>query len=264
MNNPLVRTVLFFFVTMLLVLAGILMVIFFQLPDVRVWRSQNPRQTAFMKYRGEQHAGDTGFHASKIRWLPGKEIPPLFKKTVVVAEDASFWVHHGIDWYEMRKSLLKDFHQRRLSRGGSTITQQLAKNLYLSPHKSILRKIREAFIAMRLEKALSKNRILELYLNVIEFGPGLYGAETASQYYFRKPLGDLTLDEMIRLTAIIPSPLKLNPNRPSAALSWRANVILERLHFYRMVPDEAYFSAKNELDYFFGRKKRPYRIYFVG
>ncbi len=245
-------------------LGGILAVVFFRLPDVSVWRSQNPQQTAFMRYRLKQKSGNSAVHTPRIKWIAGKNIPLQFKKTVIVAEDASFWVHHGIDWFEIRKSLRENFRKRRLRRGGSTITQQLAKNLYLSPHKSFLRKIREAFIALRLEKELSKNRILELYLNVIEFGPGLYGAETASEYYFAKPLASLSLDELIRLAAIIPSPLKLNPNRPSPGLSWRANVILERLHFYQMVPEEAYFSAKNELDYFFGRKKRPYRVYFVG
>ena len=130
---------------------------------------------------------------------------------VVSAEDARFWEHGGVDWEAIRTALLHDWGERRLSHGGSTITQQLAKNLYLSPARTPWRKAKEWAIALRLESVLTKRRILELYLNVVEFGPRTYGVEAAARRYFGKPAIALSPTESSTLAAMIPSPRIFDP-----------------------------------------------------
>ena len=119
--------------------------------------------------------------------MPYERISPHLKRAVLVAEDSAFWQHGGVDFEQLKESMEANFEQGRFARGGSTITQQLAKNLYLSPSRNPIRKLRELIIARRLEAALSKRRILEIYLNVVEWGDGIYGAEAASRVYFHKP-----------------------------------------------------------------------------
>jgi monofunctional biosynthetic peptidoglycan transglycosylase len=131
-------------------------------------------------------------------------------------------------------------------RGGSTITQQLAKNLYLSTSKNPLRKLREFLIARRLEEELGKRRILEIYLNVIEWGDGIYGAEAASHTYFGKPSKDLSVREAVLLAAVIPNPRRMNPSRPSRRVEYRFDLILSRMHQYRQINDQEFESAKKE------------------
>jgi monofunctional biosynthetic peptidoglycan transglycosylase len=130
---------------------------------------------------------------------------------VVTAEDARFFGHGGVDWQALRESAERDWQQRRFVRGGSTITQQLAKNLYFSTHKSLLRKLRELVVARWLEQDLPKRRILELYLNVIEWGDGIYGCEAAAQAYYGKPAAALDVREAAGLAAMIPNPRRINP-----------------------------------------------------
>ncbi len=131
-------------------------------------------------------------------------------------------------------------------RGGSTITQQLAKNLYLSTSKNPLRKLREFLIARRLEEELGKRRILEIYLNVIEWGDGIYGAEAASHAYFGKPSKDLSVREAVLLAAVIPNPRRMNPSRPSRRVEYRFDLILSRMHQYRQISDQEFESAQKE------------------
>ncbi|MEJ2545092.1 MAG: transglycosylase domain-containing protein [Calditrichaceae bacterium] len=139
-------------------------------------------------------------------------------------------------------TIKRNFEEGKLARGGSTITQQLAKNLYLSTEKSFLRKLKEYFIAQRLEKELSKYRIYHLYLNIIEFGPGIFGVEAASRYYFKKSVKNLNLEEMVRLTAIIPRPLITNPKGHSGWLKWKCKWILRKLALYNYI-DQATYDA---------------------
>jgi monofunctional biosynthetic peptidoglycan transglycosylase len=148
---------------------------------------------------------------------------------VLVAEDDAFWQHNGIDLKQIRASFESNVARGRMARGGSTITQQLAKNLYLSPSRNPVRKLRELFIARRLEAELPKRRILELYLNVIEWGDGIYGAEAAARRYFRKPASALSVSESALLAAAVVNARVLNPARPSARLRWRQQLILRRL-----------------------------------
>jgi monofunctional glycosyltransferase len=163
------------------------------------------------------------------RPVPLSLISPLLRRAVVAAEDARFYEHHGIDWAAVREAAGKNIEQRRLGVGGSTLTQQLAKNLYLSPARTPWRKLRELAIAQRLEKRLGKKRILELYLNVIELGPRTYGAEAASTKYFGKHAASLNAREAATLAAMIPSPRVYDPVRHPSRVTRRANRILQRI-----------------------------------
>jgi monofunctional biosynthetic peptidoglycan transglycosylase len=163
------------------------------------------------------------------QWVPYSRISPYLKRAVVVAEDGAFWDHDGIDVAEIRKSIEDSFARRQAPRGASTITQQLAKNLYLSPSYDPLRKIRELIIARRLEVALSKARIFEIYLNVIEWGDGVWGAEAASRTYFGIPASALTPSQAALLAGAIINPRVLSPARPQRRLVRRQRIILTRM-----------------------------------
>jgi monofunctional biosynthetic peptidoglycan transglycosylase len=199
------------------------------LPDVRPLRSVNPVSTAFIDIRLDEAraTGKTPKHVQ--RWVGYRRISPSLSRAVLVAEDAAFWRHEGVDYDELQKSIELDWARGQLSRGASTITQQLAKNLYLSPSKNPLRKFRELIIARRLEAELSKTRILELYLNVIEWGDGIYGAEAASQAYFHKPAAALNASEAALLAGAIINPRVMNPSKLTARLNRRQQMILQRM-----------------------------------
>ncbi len=145
----------------------------------------------------------------------------------MAAEDASFFTHEGFDWEGIKDAAMYNLEAGELKRGGSTITQQLAKNLYLSSERSLLRKAREALITRSLEQHLTKERILELYLNVAEWGQGVYGAEAAARHHFKKSARDLTADEAAWLAAILPSPRRYDPLRKTTFLTRRHNRILK-------------------------------------
>ena len=186
-------------------------------PDVKALGSRPPASTAFIdRYRAlERQAG----RRPRVQWtwVAYGRIAPSLKRAVVVAEDASFFFHHGFEATEIREALDKAVKELDLPRGASTITQQLAKNLWLSPSRNPLRKAKEALLTWQLEKALSKRRILELYLNVVEFGPGVYGAEAASRHYFRKPAAELTEEEAAPLAAGLPRPSVWHPGVTTTA-----------------------------------------------
>ena len=199
------------------------------LPDVRPLRTSNPASTAFMDLRARE-ARARGLKPRRAQvWIGYRYVPDALKRAVLVAEDDAFWQHEGVDFDELQNSLEADWRRGRFVRGGSTITQQLAKNLYLSPSKNPLRKLREWIIARRLEAELKKSRILELYLNVIEWGDGVYGAEAAARTYYRKSAVDLTAEEAALLAAAIVNPRAANPSRPTARLVRRQQLILRRM-----------------------------------
>ena len=166
--------------------------------------------------------------SARLEWVPVSlsRISPHLRLAVVVAEDARFYQHGGIDWEAARASLEKDLEKGSLRSGGSTITQQLAKNLYLSPARTPWRKLREWAIARRMESSLSKDRILELYLNVVEFGPRTFGAEAAARRFFHKPAASLSDLEAATLAAVIPSPRIYDPVRHPDRVARRAKRIL--------------------------------------
>ena len=208
---------------------SVLAYVYLTLPDVRPLRDANPATTAFMELRWRE-ALDKGQKPRRAyRWAPYQRIADSFKRAVLVAEDGAFWQHEGIDLVAIRESIEVNIERREFARGASTITQQLAKNLYLSPSKNPLRKFKELLIARRLEAELSKRRILELYLNVIELGDGIFGAEAAARSYFRKSAAALTPDESALLAAAIINPRVLNPGARSPRLLRRQHMILRRM-----------------------------------
>ena len=196
------------------------------LPDVRPLATSWPRTTAFMERRKALFARQN--RSTRLEWtpVPLSQIAPELQRAVVVAEDAKFWDHEGVDWEAMRGALEKNWEKGQLKVGGSTITQQLAKNLYLSPARTPWRKLRELAIAKRLERQLTKKRILELYLNVIEFGPRTFGVEAASRRYLGKSARELSRSDAATLAAVIPSPRIYDPVRYRDRVARRAQRIL--------------------------------------
>jgi monofunctional biosynthetic peptidoglycan transglycosylase len=198
-------------------------------PDVEGLRGSNPGVTALMKQRADEAIREGRAFRTDAEWVPLREISPHLVNAVLVNEDATFYEHSGFDFHEIKEALRKDWREKRFARGASTITQQLAKNLYFGTDKSLMRKGLEAVTAYRMERALSKDRILELYLNVIEWGPGVFGAEAASRRSFGVRAKDLTPVQAALLASAIPSPLRMNPAKPGPYLEKRAGITLERM-----------------------------------
>ena len=173
-------------------------------PDVAALATHNPKTTAFLE--AARARGD----AVEWRWVPYDQISVELRKAVVVAEDLSFFSHHGFDTHEL-KIAARDAIEGKRARGASTITQQLAKNLWLSPSRSPLRKLREVVLTRQLEHHLTKRRILEIYLNVAQFGPETWGAEAAARRYFSVPAAILDADQAARLAAALPRPSTWHP-----------------------------------------------------
>ena len=203
--------------------------VYLTLPDVRVLARTNPASTAFMDLRAIEAARDGRTTRRVHRWVPYSRISPSLKRAVLVAEDSAFWEHEGIDVEQIRASIQAGWEQGREIRGASTITQQLAKNLYLSPSRDPLRKLRELIIARRLEAALSKARIFEIYLNVIEWGDGIWGAEAAARRYFGVSAAALNREQAALLAGAIINPRLLSPARPTTRLLRRQQIILSRM-----------------------------------
>jgi monofunctional glycosyltransferase len=208
---------------------ALLVYAYLTLPDVRPLKTANPSTTAFMELR-DREALASGRKPRRVqRWASYSRISPDLKRAVLVAEDDAFWQHEGVDLGQLQESIEVDWARGKFSRGGSTITQQLAKNLYLSPSKNPLRKLRELIIARRLEAELKKSRILELYLNVIEWGDGVYGVDGAAHSYFQKSAAELGPADAALLAAAIVNPRVLNPAHPSTRLLRRQQLILRRM-----------------------------------
>lgn len=214
-----------------------------RLPDVEYLRNKNPETTALIELRKAQAEKEGKPLTIKQRWVSFRQIPKLLRQAVRITEDAGFYQHEGLDYTELKESLKRNWEEGEYVRGGSTITQQLAKNLYLSTEKSLTRKIKEYFIAKRLERSLSKNRIFHLYLNCIEFGRGIFGVEAAARHYFNKSVSQLTLEEIVRLTAVIPRPLVTSPKSNGGWLKWKARWILGKLKLYKYISKEQYDST---------------------
>ncbi len=213
-------------------------------PDTRELRLANPKSSAIRTYREAQLRKKGGVPHSLMEWRRLDQISPHLRHAVVLAEDDTFFQHHGFDFGQVKRAALMNLKRRRFAYGASTLSQQLARTLYLSPRKNLLRKFKEALITRRLEKSLSKNRILELYLNVVEWGPQVYGAEAASQHFFRKSALELTPDEAISLAAILPSPRRWKPVNPTEFIARRKAVLYDRMvragHIPPPVPPESF------------------------
>jgi monofunctional biosynthetic peptidoglycan transglycosylase len=224
----------------LLVLVGAALYVYFTLPDVTVLLKENPKRTALMQQRLDEAAEKGRRMTIRQQWIGLKQTPALFKNMIRITEDGGFYDHEGVDFEELKESLKRNWEEGRFSRGGSTITQQLAKNLYLSTEKSVLRKVKEYFIARRLEAELSKDRIFEIYINIIELGNGLFGVQAAARQYFKRDVGELSAEQMIRLTAIIPRPLRTDPTGSGRWLRWKSKWILTKLKQYKYLSETQY------------------------
>ncbi len=245
-NPVMLKRILICLGLLLLLITAIFLWAYSSVPDVESLRRQNPRETALMRQR-EEEARKKGRHARRYQvWVPSGAIAGALKSAVLIGEDDAFFQHQGVDYEQIKQSFIKNWEEKSFVRGGSTITQQLAKNLYLSTTKNPLRKLREFFIARELEDALGKRRILEIYLNVIEWGDGIYGVQAAALAYFHKSASDLSLKEAVQLAAMIPNPRKMSPLRPTRRFVGRANMLLERMHQYHHITDAEYEQASEK------------------
>lgn len=198
---------------------------YFISPDISKLKKENPKKTSFMEYREEEWQKKGKMIEIKQTWTPLSRVSPYLIKAVLIAEDDKFWKHEGFDFEAIEKAVEKDIKQKKFKFGGSTISQQLAKNLYLSPSKNPIRKLKEAILTWRIEKTLSKKRILELYLNVAEWGEGIFGIGAASFHYYGKPASELSSEEAARLASVLPNPRKYNPTGTSRYVANRSRII---------------------------------------
>ena len=194
------------------------------LSHIIYWSSYNPSSTAFM----ERHLEKPGARL-RYNWVPYSRISEHLKRAVVAAEDAKFLDHEGFDWEAIQKAIEKNERRGRVVAGASTITQQLAKNLFLSGSRSWLRKGQEAVITWMMERTMSKRRILELYLNVAEWGDGIFGAEAAARYHFGMPAAALGPEQSAWLAAILPSPKRYERGRETPYIAGRMATISSRM-----------------------------------
>ncbi len=203
------------------------------LPDVRPLKRRNPKTTAYI-------AEYERAHRAKARqlWVGWDDISDNLKNAVLTSEDDMFYRHQGVDWDAMRVALEKDLDRRAFAYGASTITQQVARNLYLSPSKNPLRKVKEILIARRLERELGKRRIFELYLNIAEWGKGLYGCEAAAQAYFGKHASELTPDEAVALAVVLPSPRRHDPAKRGRYVERNMRRVMARMRASGFLPEE--------------------------
>jgi monofunctional biosynthetic peptidoglycan transglycosylase len=245
--------------TLTLILAGAVAVwLLYELitfPNISALRNENPTTTSLIEYRISEARAEGREPKKAMIWTPIEQISPDLAKAVLAGEDSHFFQHHGFDWDAIQKAwddAVKEGEKEAkedgdydpndwippmpsFKRGASTITQQLAKNLFLSEERNFLRKGREAVYTYFLERYLSKKRILELYLNVIEWGDGIYGAEAASRFYFKKSASELTRDEAAFLSAMIPSPLNIfNPAKNRKRVVRRQRVILRGMNSIKL------------------------------
>ncbi len=232
----------------LLLAAGALYLL---LPDPREFLTKNPGKTSFMKMRIRAAKAEGKHLRISHRYISYSEISQDLKDAVRISEDGAFFLHNGFDFAEIKLSIKANLKKGGFKRGGSTITQQLAKNLYLSSDKTIRRKLKEAVLTYKLEQQLPKRRIFELYLNYIELGKGVFGVETASRIYFHKSAARLTTFESVRLACIIPNPRRFSPNRPTRRLKHKSFVLLKRMYKFRKLTRREYGKALAEFRRFF-------------
>jgi len=198
---------------------------YFIYPNVGALATKNPDKTAFMQWREQQWAEKGEKKRITQHWVPITQVSPALLKAVLIGEDDKFYQHEGFDYEALEQAFEKNLKAGRFASGGSTISQQLTKNLFLSPEKSLTRKLKEAILTWRLEHALTKRRILELYVNVAEWGDGIFGIEAASRHYYHKPASALSTMEAARLASVLPNPIRFNPLGEQKYVTFRANLI---------------------------------------
>ena len=193
------------------------------------WNWVNPAETSFMEIRMDELQAKKPNAQMKHQWVPYARISNHLKRAVVASEDAKFVDHEGFDWAGIQKAIEKNQRKGKVVAGGSTISQQLAKNLFLSPRKSMLRKVEEAAITLMIEAVWSKKRILEVYLNSIEWGNGVFGAEAAARHYYGISADRLGPEQAAKLAGMVPNPRLYDRNRSAPGLARKTGVILSRM-----------------------------------
>jgi monofunctional biosynthetic peptidoglycan transglycosylase len=201
----------------------------FSVPSLCDLAKENPKTTAFIEERKDEWVDKGSKRKIYKVWVPLSRISANMRRAVIIAEDPNFYSHKGLDFFAIKLAFRRNWEERAIGVGGSTITQQLVKNLYLSSSRNPLRKYREAILALRLERCVKKNRILEIYLNVIEWGESTYGVEAAARRYYGKSAASLSSSEAALLAAMIPNPKVYNPLKKSKALYKRQSRILRRM-----------------------------------
>ncbi|WLI88408.1 monofunctional biosynthetic peptidoglycan transglycosylase [Massilia sp. R2A-15] len=194
------------------------------------WTRFNPSMTSFMSAQLSELRQANPKATLEQKWVPYAAISPNLKRAVIASEDANFAEHLGVDWAALEKAYARNNTRRKVVGGGSTITQQLAKNLFLSGSRSYVRKGQEMVIAFMLESVMSKERILEIYLNVVEFGRGVFGAEAAARHYFRVPAASLSAAQAAKLAVMLPNPRFYDRHRDTNYLARRTSIIVNRMN----------------------------------
>lgn len=249
------RRILAALAVLALVLAAWVGVSILTLPSVAPLAKPGVSMTILVKdWQGKDHPLVVG--PRNPRWTPYGALPAALKKAVVASEDANFYSHEGVDYEAIREAIKADLQKGRFVHGGSTITQQLAKNLFLTREKTLIRKVKELVLARRLDDALSKSRILELYLNVVELGPMVYGIGPAANYYFGKPPSALTVRECAFLASMLPGPKVYDPYRKMDRVMKRSDRILRRMVAARMISREEYDTAVTEVPNLAGLERK--------
>jgi monofunctional biosynthetic peptidoglycan transglycosylase len=214
----------------LLLLIALTAIQFWFLIHVWYWVGHNPESTAFMRNRLEIMQEDNPKARLRQQWVPYQRISGHLKRAVVAAEDAKFVTHNGFDWDGIQKAYEKNLREGEIVAGGSTITQQLAKNLFFSGERTWWRKGQEAVVAVMIETVMSKRRILEIYLNVIEWGDGVFGAEAAARHHYGISATGLSAEQAARLASVVPSPRRYGPGSDTSYLQRRTQTILARMN----------------------------------
>jgi len=223
------------------------LVMWCSIPSTARLANENPTSTAFIDLRRDEAADAGKKWQLRWQWRPLAKISRYLRAAVVFAEDANFYTHDGVDWDAVESAMEKDLDKGAMRIGGSTITQQLAKNLYLSPRRSMLRKAREMLIAFSLEDHLSKQRILELYLNVVEWGDGIFGAEAAAHAWYGRSASALTPAQAARLAVALPNPIDRAPNKHDEVLVKKSVRIVRLFRMEGLVDAEAERQALDDL-----------------
>jgi monofunctional biosynthetic peptidoglycan transglycosylase len=223
-------------------------------PDVASLSRRVPARTAMMRQRIREGRAAGRRVGVDQRWVSYERISPMLRAAVLIAEDDAFFHHGGLDWNEIRASMRRNVEEGRVVRGGSTITQQLARNLYLGNERTVTRKLKELLLARRIEGALSKRRIFELYLNLIEWGDGVYGIEAAARRRFGVSAAELDARESALLAAVIINPRRYDPTHPNRRIESRARMILGRMWRRGLISESEYLAAT-------GRAPKPFGLF---
>lgn len=237
------KKLLLYSVGILILYFGYIIVTLALLPPVSSLADRKLNLTIQVRdWQGDEH--DFILGPKNRRWTPSGRIPPEMKWAVILAEDSNFYKHDGIDVKAIKQAIKYDLEKKSMARGASTITQQVAKNVFLSREKTITRKLKEVYLAWRMEQELTKGRILELYLNVVELGPMVYGIGHGAQYYFGKPASAMTPRECAFLASMLPGPrIAYNPYRNLGKVLKRSDMILRKLRGAGVISAEEFQTA---------------------